>query len=102
MIDDITYEYRGRLSIVEALNMNIGDLVILRKFILERRAAADERKAKEENNSKNNAMRHKLMNAAYRGHPQAGITGTDADPNRFQHLTRDDYAKLEDDFNDMI
>lgn len=81
--------------------MNIGDLVILRKFILERRAAADERKAKEEN-SKNNAMRHKLMNAAYRGHPQGGITGTDADPNRFQHLTRDDYAKLEDDFNDMI
>lgn len=82
--------------------MNIGDLVILRKFILERRAAADERKAKEENNSKNNAMRHKLMNAAYRGHPQGGITGTDDDPNRFQHLTRDDYAKLEDDFNDMI
>lgn len=82
--------------------MNIGDLVILRKFILERRAAADERKAKEENNSKNNAMRHKLMNAAYRGHPQGGITGTADDPNRFQHLTRDDYAKLEDDFNDMI
>ena len=82
--------------------MNIGDLVILRKFILERRAAADERKAKEANNSKNNAMRHNLMNAAYRGHPQAGITGTDDDPNRFQHLTRDDYAKLEDDFNDMI
>lgn len=82
--------------------MNIGDLVILRKFILERRAAADERKAKEANDSKNNTMRHKLMNAAYRGHPQAGITGTDDDPNRFQHLTRDDYAKLEDDFNDMI
>lgn len=82
--------------------MNIGDLVILRKFILERRAAADERKAKEANNSKNNAMRHKLMNAAYRGHPQAGITGTEDDPHRFQHLTRDDYAKLEDDFNDMI
>ena len=81
--------------------MNIGDLVILRKFILERRAAADARKAKEEN-SKNDAMRHKLMNAAYRGHPQGGITGTADDPNRFQHLTRDDYAKLEDDFNDMI
>ena len=47
LVDNICYEYRGRLSIMEALNMPIGDLMLLYKFIRDRREAADAAAEKE-------------------------------------------------------
>ena len=81
------------------MNMNLGDIIVFRKFIMDRRAAAEARKAKEQ--AQNNPMRNKYLNAAYRGHPQGGITGTKDDPNRFNAMTRDDYAKLEEDLEEL-
>ena len=80
LIDQICYEYRGRLSVVEAMNMNIGDLIILKDFIIKRREAADAEKNKEKQTSE--VERMKALRAAYRGHPQGGIMGTKDQPNR--------------------
>ena len=47
LVDNVCYEYRGRLSIIEALDMPIGDLMLLYKFIRDRREAADAAAEKE-------------------------------------------------------
>lgn len=97
LVDNVCYEYRGRLSIIEALNMPIGDLMLLYKFIRDRREAADAA-AEKEKHKKDEEQKYKYMQAAYRGHPQAGLTpipdqGTKAET---PAMTREDMARFED------
>lgn len=105
LIDSICFEYRGRLSIIEAMNMPIGDLLILKKFILDQREAADAAKKKAKQEQKDEMMRMRYLQAAYRGHPQASISGTPQGPSKpveSQTMTREEAARLEDAFEDML
>lgn len=88
MIDNVCYEYRGRLSIVEAMNMNVSDLLLLHYFIIKRKEAADAVKQKEDKE----ASKNKPMNIF-----QGNLTQKINSP----ALTRDDYAKLEDALEGM-
>lgn len=97
LIDQICYEYRGRLSVVEAMNMNIGDLIILKDFIIKRREAADAEKNKEKQTSE--AERMKALRAAYRGHPQGGIMGTKDQPKSY---TREEMDRFTDELEGFI
>ena len=97
LIDQICYEYRGRLSVVEAMNMNIGDLIILKDFIIKRREAADAEKNKEKQSSE--AERMKALSAAYRGHPQGGIMGTKDQPKSY---TREEMDRFTDELEGFI
>ena len=97
LIDQICYEYRGRLSVVEAMNMNIGDLIILKDFIIKRREAADAEKNNEKQSSE--AERMKALRAAYRGHPQGGIIGTKDQPKSY---TREEMDRFTDELEGFI
>ena len=102
LVDNVCYEYRGRLSIIEALNMPIGDLMLLYKFIRDRREAADAA-AEKEKHKKDEEQKYKYMQAAYRGHPQAGLVpadqGTTAET---PAMTREDMARFEDALEGML
>jgi hypothetical protein len=105
LIDSVCFEYRGRLSVIEAMNMPIGDLLLLKKFILDQREAADAAKKKAKQEQKDEMMRMRYLQAAYRGHPQAGISGTPQGPSKpveSQNMTREEAARLEDAFEDML
>lgn len=105
LVDNICYEYRGRLSIMEALNMPIGDLMLLYKFIRDRREAADAA-AEKEKNIEGEMQKNKYIQAAYRGHPQGGITGTPDGPSTksqsIASMTREDIARFEDALEGMV
>ena len=102
LVDNVCYEYRGRLSIIEALDMPIGDLMLLYKFIRDRREAADAA-AEKEKHKKDEEQKYKYMQAAYRGHPQAGLVppdqGTKAET---PAMTREDMACFEDALEGML
>lgn len=105
LIDAVCFEYRGRLTITEAMNMPIGDLLLLNKFIFDQREAADAAKKRAKQEEKDEMMRMRYLQAAYRGHPQAGITGTPQGPSvpvKSQSMTREEAARLEDAFEDML
>lgn len=102
LVDNVCYEYRGRLSIIEALNMPIGDLMLLYKFIRDRREAADAA-AEKEKHKKDEEQKYKYMQAAYRGHPQTGLVqpnqGTKTET---PAMTREDMARFEDALEGML
>ena len=101
LVDNVCYEYRGRLSIIEALNMPIGDLMLLYKFIRDRREAADA--AAEKKHKKDEEQKYKYMQAAYRGHPQAGLTQpTQGTKTETPAMTREDMARFEDALEGML
>lgn len=107
LVDNVCYDYRGRLSIIEALKMPIGDLMLLYKFISDRREAADA-VAKKEKDEKDKQVKYKYLQAAYRGHPQANIENLDGsiDTTRIEDarpaMTREDYARFEDALEEMV
>lgn len=105
LVDNVCYEYRSRLSITEALNMPIGDLMLLYKFIRDRREAADAA-AEKEKHKKDEEQKYKYIQAAYRGHPQAGLMPP---PSKDQGIktetpamTREDMARFEDALEGML
>lgn len=77
--------------------MNIGDLIILKDFIIKRREAADAEKNKEKQSSE--AERMKALRAAYRGHPQGGIIGTKDQPKSY---TREEMDRFTDELEGFI
>ncbi|MFZ2967021.1 MAG: hypothetical protein WA079_08780 [Leuconostoc falkenbergense] len=77
--------------------MNIGDLIILKDFIIKRREAADAEKNKEKQSSE--AERMKALRAAYRGHPQGGIMGTKDQPKSY---TREEMDRFTDELEGFI
>ena len=77
--------------------MNIGDLIILKDFIIKRREAADAEKNKEKQSSE--AERMKAIRAAYRGHPQGGIMGTKDQPKSY---TREEMDRFTDELEGFI
>lgn len=104
LVDNVCYEYRGRLSIIEALNMPIGDLMLLYKFIRDRREAADAA-AEKEKHKKDEEQKYKYMQAAYRGHPQAGLIQPSVDQGTKTEtpaMTREDIARFEDALEGML
>ena len=101
LVDNVCYEYR-RLSIIEALNMPIGDLMLLYKFIRDRREAADAA-AEKEKHKKDEEQKYKYMQAAYRGHPQAGLVPPDqGTKTETPAMTREDMARFEDALEGML
>lgn len=67
LCDAVSYEYRGRLGLIDAMNMPVGDLHMLRHFIFERRRKEQEEKELEEKRNKqnkknNNAPSSPMMN----------------------------------------
>ena len=102
LVDNVCYEYRGRLSIIEALNMPIGDLMLLYKFIRDRREAADAA-AEKEKHKKDEEQKYKYMQAAYRGHPQAGLVQSNQGiKTETPAMTREDMARFEDALEGML
>lgn len=103
LVDNVCYEYRGRLSIIEALNMPIGDLMLLYKFIRDRREAADAA-AEKEKHKKDEEQKYKYMQAAYRGHPQAGLNSIPDQGTKTETpaMTREDMARFEDALEGML
>ena len=102
LVDNVCYEYRGRLSIIEALNMPIGDLMLLYKFIRDRREAADAA-AEKEKHKKDEEQKYKYMQAAYRGHPQVGLVPPDqGTKTETPAMTREDMARFEDALEGML
>ena len=102
LVDNVCYEYRGRLSIIEALNMPIGDLMLLYKFIRDRREAADAA-AEKEKHKKDEEQKYKYIQAAYRGHPQAGLVPPDqGTKTETPAMTREYMARFEDALEGML
>lgn len=97
MIDEICFEYRGRLSITEAMHLPLGDLLLLRKFIIDKRMAAKEREDKEKQKTKQNdkVQQQKIMNARFSGLPTPGINDPGA-------LTREESEMIMDELEESL
>lgn len=100
--DELCYEYRGRLSFTEVMNMDIGDIVTLQDFVRQRKELAAKAKEKEAEKDKSQKQMNKILNAAYRGHPQGGISGTPQGPSSQITADREDYAMLEDALEGLV